>query len=58
MTDHGLGDTVLRNSDALVVVMRTASADAVKVGDQEVRAQYVWPHRPLGVDIWWKTQFA
>ncbi|MFD9005035.1 hypothetical protein ACFV0T_29465 [Streptomyces sp. NPDC059582] len=59
--NQGRGEKVLRATDAVVFVVRTASDDVVSIGDQMMRAEFVWPEARMGDDMptfWWKTPFS
>jgi hypothetical protein len=57
LADKGIGDAVLRVTDAVVFVIRTASDDKVTIADKEYPAQFVWP-RAGDANFYSKTEFA
>ncbi|HJT58574.1 MAG TPA: hypothetical protein VJ761_18850 [Ktedonobacteraceae bacterium] len=57
LQDRGWAETVLRNTDAVVFVMKTASNNIVTVGDKQLRAMYSWPVAG-GANVFWKTAYS
>ncbi|MBA2520938.1 MAG: hypothetical protein H0V24_14845, partial [Chloroflexia bacterium] len=57
LQDDGIAETLLRQTDAVVFVVRTASDEGVTIGDKAFPAKYVWP-QASGATFWWKTPFS
>ena len=57
LMDQGISDPVLRNTDAVVFLVRTASDQPATVGSKMLTAKFAWPSA-YGAFFNYKTEFA
>ncbi|MEH7256129.1 hypothetical protein V7123_01585 [Bacillus toyonensis] len=57
LADQGTGDNIIRNTDAVVFAIRTASDEKVTIAGKDFPAQFVWP-QATSATFWSKTQLA
>jgi M6 family metalloprotease-like protein len=57
LMDAGISDAILRQTDAVVFIVRTASDEPGKVGTKDFTAKFAWPEA-RGARFNYKTEFA